>query len=195
MGCDVLLGLDVLFGVVGLTPSPDTKDFTLAPAPVFTSSQLKLCFTGSSDRINPFFLEPLTRRFSVPFSWRADVHGYCSNEWCFEAPGETFRTGSLSISASNYSISAFITALGFVYGVQDKLPAGELKGLQHFTAPQGAQQLGRNENPSFNSYWMAAKAVSPWIAKENKLKQKIPFPTVGTARLSLGRAPPRRFEG
>lgn len=54
--------------------------------------------------------------------------GYSSNELCFEAPAETFRKGSLSISASHYSISAFIIALEFVCGAQDKLPAGELGG-------------------------------------------------------------------
>lgn len=56
------------------------------------------------------------------------VHGYSLNELCFEAPGETFRKGSLSLSASHYSIGAFILALGFVYGAQDKLTAGELNG-------------------------------------------------------------------
>lgn len=64
----------------------------------------------------------------------------------------------------HYSISAFIIALGFIYGAQDKLPSRGTKEnpstLLHRPA-QGVQQLGRNENPSFNSYRMAAKAVSP----------------------------------
>lgn len=129
VGCGVLLGLDVLFGVVGLAPSSDTKEFCRCPASLFTPSQFKPCFTGSSDSlgINPFVLGPLTR-FSVPFWWRAGVRGCSSNELCFEAPAETSRKGSLTISASHYSISAFITALEFVYGAQDKLPAGELEG-------------------------------------------------------------------
>lgn len=140
--------------------------FALVPASLFASSQLKPCFTGSSDSLgtNLFVLGPLTRRFSVPFWWRAGMYGYSSNELCFEAPAETFRKYSLSISAPHYSISAFIIALGFIYGAQDKLPSRGTERnpstLLHRPA-QGVQQLDRNENPSFNSYRMAAKAVSP----------------------------------
>lgn len=174
--------------------------FALAPASLFTSNQLRPHFTGTSDSlgINPFVLGPLTRRFSVPFWWRAG----CA-----------------------WLLLKWITLWGSSWNVEERFPFSVRLPLQHQClhhcpgvclwdpgqAPsrgtkgnsstslqrpaQGAQEPGTNENPSFNSCWMAAKAVSPWIAKKNKLKQIIPFPTVGTARLSLGRAPPWHLEG
>lgn len=145
------------------------------------SSQLKWCFTRTSDDLwISLLMRLLMKRFSV-LSWcRADVHCYPSNELYFGAPAEAFWKGSQYLASiiNIRLVSTFIIVLGFICGAQDKLTVGKLKGAWAIfyivlSRKQNSQRVMRT--CILTAYWMAAKAVSRWIAKKNKLNQKILF--------------------
>lgn len=164
---------------------------------LFQSSQPKQCFTGTSDDlwISLLIMGILMKRLSVFFWCRAGVHCYPSNELYFGAPAETFWKGSLLISGFHYKhqtgqcllycTGLYLWCAGRTRGRETK--AGS-SNLLHRSV-QEAKQPRVMRTHILTAYWMAAKAVSWWIVKKNKLNQKkISSPTVWTARLSFGRA-------
>lgn len=132
------------------------------------------------------------QRFLVSFWCRAGAHCDPSNKLYIGAQ-ETFWKGSLLISGfhdKHQTGQCLHIVLGFIYSASDKLAVGKLKGARaiYYGILQNSRGIMRTH--ILTAYWMAAKPGSQWIAKTNKLNQNhFSFPSVRTARLSLGRGP------